>query len=87
MLYKIEAVKSGPKALRVDTYLATTSPNVIDPRTKEIRESLRRRSEIYGCRIVPSRKIRELAYLQISKDPSLTKEVANLFKITRETTI
>jgi len=87
VLYKIEAVKSGPKALRVDTYLATTSPNVIDPRTKEIRESLRRRSEIYGCRIVPSRKIRELAYLQISKDPSLTKEVANLFKITRETTI
>lgn len=86
VLYKIEAVKSGPKALRVDTYLATTSPNVIDPNTGEIRESLRRRSEIYGCRIIPGRKITDLAGQQISNDPLLKNEVANLFRIDQEPT-
>jgi hypothetical protein len=53
VLYKIEAIKSGPKALRVDTYLATTSDNVLDPKKGSIREKLMRRSKIYGCKIIP----------------------------------
>jgi len=84
VLYKIEAIKSGPKALRVDTYLATTSDNIKDPQTGGIREKLFGRSKIYGCSIIPGWRIKELADLCISNDPRLTFEVANAFGIKTE---
>ncbi|MFB3764597.1 MAG: Card1-like endonuclease domain-containing protein [Methanotrichaceae archaeon] len=79
VLYKIEAVKSGPKALRVETYLATTSDNVKDPHRRGIKEKLLRRSKIYGCSIIPGWKIKEIADLYLSNDPRLSSEVANAF--------
>ncbi|MBN1236756.1 MAG: DUF1887 family protein [Methanotrichaceae archaeon] len=84
VLYKIEAIKSGPKALRVDTYLATTSDNVLDPKKGEIKEKLLKRSKIYGCNIIPGWKIKEIADLYISNDPRLAVEVAKEFGIKSE---
>ena len=52
VLYKIEAIKSGLRAIRVKTYLATTSDNVIDPQKGGIKEPLLRRADIYDCKIV-----------------------------------
>lgn len=84
VLYKIEAIKSGPKALRVDTYLATTSDNVLDPKKGRIREKLMRRSKIYGCKIIPGWKIKEIADLYLSNDPRLSVEVTKEFGIKLE---
>ena len=84
VLYKIEAIKSGPKALRVDTYLATTSDNILDPKKGGIREKLIRRSKIYGCKIIPAWKIRDLADFVISNDPRLAAEVSKEFGIKTE---
>jgi hypothetical protein len=84
VLYKIEAIKSGPKALRVDTYLATTSDNVLDPKKGDIKEKLMRRSKIYGCKIIPGWKIREMADHSLLKDPRLEAEVAKEFGIKSE---
>jgi hypothetical protein len=79
VLYKIEAVKSGPKALRVKTYLATTSDNIKDHSECVIKEKLLRRSKIYGCNIVPGWRIKEMAELYISNDSRLRLEVADAF--------
>lgn len=84
VLYKIEAIKSGPKALRVDTYLATTSDNVKDSHRGGIREKLQRRSRIYGCKIVPGDKIKELADLYLSNDHKLSQEVSIVFGLKSE---
>lgn len=84
VLYKIEAIKSGPKALRVDTFLATTSDNVKDPRWGGIREKLQRRSKIYGCKIIPGDKIKDLADLYLSNDPRLHQEVSTVFGLKPE---
>ncbi|MDD2755211.1 MAG: DUF1887 family CARF protein [Methanothrix sp.] len=81
VLYKIEAIKSGPKALRVDTYLATTSDNVLDPKKGGIREKLTRRAKIYGCKIIPGWKIKELADLYLSNNPGLVDEITKEFGI------
>lgn len=79
VLYKIEAVKSGPKALRVETYLATTSDNIKDQAKRGIKEKLLRRSKIYGCNIIPGWRIKEMAELNRSNDPRLRLEVADAF--------
>jgi len=84
VLYKIEAIKSGPKALRVATYLATTSDNVMDLQKGGIKEKLWRRSKIYGCSIIPGGRIKEMADLCISNDSRLPFEVANAFDIKTE---
>jgi len=84
VLYKIEAIKSGPKALRVETYLATTSDNVKDPKKEDIKEKLKRRSKIYGCKIIPGWEIREIADLYLSSDPRLDQVVANSFGLKAE---
>ena len=84
VLYKIEAIKSGPKALRVDTYLATTSDNVLDLKKGGMREKLLRRSKIYGCKIIPGWRIKEIAGLYLSKDSRLNDEIAKEFGIKSE---
>jgi hypothetical protein len=84
ILYKIEAIKSGPRALKVATFLATTSDNIIDEKTAQIKESLKRRAEIYGCKIIPGKRIKELAELYLDSDPSLSDIVAKKFGIKKE---
>lgn len=87
VLYKIEAVKSGPKALRVNAYLAATSDNVKDPETGGIREKLLRRSKIYGCEIIPGWEIQRMADLYLSSDQGPNKEVADLFGLKPEVSL
>lgn len=81
ILYKIEAIKSGLRALRVKTFLAATSKNVIDPKKGGIKEALQRRADIYECKIIAGEKLRELADLCISKSPKLAERVAEEFEI------
>lgn len=78
-LYKIEAIKSGLTAIRMKTYLATTSPNVIDPDTRGIRKAVANRCSLYGCTIVHGEPLREMAELFLRKDPSLHERVAATF--------
>jgi hypothetical protein len=81
VLYKIEAIKSGLGAIRIKTYLATTSNNVIDPQKGGIREVLLRRADIYECKIIPGDRLRELAELYFLKSPKLPERVAEEFEI------
>jgi len=81
VLYKIEAIKSGLRALRVRTYLATTSDNVIDPLKGGIKEPLMRRADIYDCKIIAGEKPRELAELYFLKSSRLPERVAEEFEI------
>jgi hypothetical protein len=60
ILYKVEAVTRQFRALRVRSYLATTSNNVLDKEGK-VKSSLRTRSEIYNCKILTQRDITQLA--------------------------
>ncbi|MGA9097792.1 MAG: DUF1887 family CARF protein [Methanotrichaceae archaeon] len=87
VLYKIEAIKSGPKALRVETYLATTSDNVKDSHKGGIREKLQRRSRIYGCKIIPGWTIKEMADHYLSSDPKLSQEIADVFGLKTEASL
>lgn len=81
VLYKIEAIKSGLRALRVKTYLATTSDNVIDQHKGGIKESLLRRADIYECKIIAGDKLRELAELYFLKSLKLAERTAEEFEI------
>jgi len=81
VLYKIEAIKSGLRAIRVKTYLATTSDNVIDPQKGGIKEPLLRRADIYDCKIIAGGKLRELAELYFLKSPNLAERVSQEFEI------
>jgi len=69
--------------LRVKTYLATTSDNVIDPQTRGIKEPLIRRADIYECKIIPREKLREMAELYFMRSPKLEEKVAEEFEIKR----
>mgnify|MGYP003601873666 CR=1 FL=1 len=88
ILYKIEAIKSGPKALRVKSYLATTWPEVIDEKTGEIKEALKNRCDLYGCEIVHGAMLREMAKLYLNErsedKPGLSRMVADAFNINLE---
>jgi hypothetical protein len=81
VLYKIEAIKSGLRATRVKTYLATTSDNVIDPQKGGIKEPLLRRADIYECKIIAGGKLRELAELYFLNSSKLSERVAKEFEI------
>ncbi len=73
---RIEAIKSSLRALSVNTYLATTSDNVIDPQTGGIKEPLLIRADIYDCKIIPGWKLREMAKLYFLKNPKLAERVS-----------
>jgi len=81
VLYKIEAIKSGLRAIRVKTYLATTSDNVIDPQKGVIKKPLLRRADIYECKIIAGGKLKELAELYFLNSPKLAERVAEEFEI------
>ena len=79
VLYKIEAIKAGLRALRVGAVLATTSPNIIDRNTNEIRQALVNRCRMYGFTIISGKTLKELAVRYRQKDPLLNDRVADLF--------
>ncbi|MDD1702850.1 MAG: DUF1887 family protein, partial [Methanoregula sp.] len=81
VLYKMEAVKAGLRALRVRAFLATTSPNIIDHATGRIREALIIRSKTYDFTIINGDTLKELAGMYLSGDPSLNDRVIGLFKL------
>jgi len=60
VLHKVEAVTRQFGALRVRSFLVTTSGNVFD-KDQQIKSSLRSRSEIYKCTIITVNDIIELA--------------------------
>ena len=61
VLYKVEAIKKHLGALRVKSYLATTSPIVIDKDTGKIYEHLATRSALYNCKIIEGEKLQKIA--------------------------
>lgn len=68
ILYKVEAIKKHLGALRVKSYLATTSSNVIDKDTGKIYEQLSTRCALYNCKIIDGEKLQKIARMQL--DPS-----------------
>lgn len=80
-LYKIEAIKSGLTALRMKTYLATTSPNVIDLKSGGIRRSIANRCTLYGCTVIHGAPLKEMAELALRHDQSLPEKVAATFHL------
>lgn len=75
-LYKIEAIKASLKALRVRTYLATTSPNVIDKGTGMVKAAIQNRCSLYDCPIIHGEMLREMADLYLKNDSALQQKVA-----------
>lgn len=80
-LYKIEAVKAGLMAIRMKTYLATTSPNVIERNTGDIKPSVANRCKLYNCMIIHGKPLKEMAELFLKSDPSLHEKVAAAFHL------
>lgn len=76
-LYKIEAIKKQLGALNIKSYLATTAPNVLNG--NEIREPIKNRAKLYNCTIIPSMKIREIAEMEINKNPLIVSTITDLF--------
>lgn len=80
-LYKIEAIRKQLGALRVRSYLVTTSDNVIDPNTRKIKEHLANRANLYECAIVKPDDVRGLARMYLAGDEGLSRGVAKVFSI------
>jgi hypothetical protein len=59
VLYKVAAIAHQLRALRVQSYLATTSSSILDDRS--LRTIIRERAELYNCRILTDDTIRSLA--------------------------
>ncbi len=59
-LYKIEAITRQFRALRVRSFLATTSTNLLDP-GGNIKPSVRDRASLYNCRFLTTPDIQKLA--------------------------
>ncbi|MEM2096861.1 MAG: DUF1887 family CARF protein [Methanothrix sp.] len=78
-LYKIEAIRRQLGALRVQSYLVTTSENVIDSGTGKVKEHLENRSMLYGCTIIDPRRVAELARMYLAGDAQLNAKVAQVF--------
>lgn len=67
ILYKVEAVTRQFRALRVRSYLATTSSNVLD-KDHKLKSPLRTRSEIYNCKILTANEVVRLADESVTTD-------------------
>lgn len=83
-LYKIEAVKAGLVAIRMKTYLATTSPNVVEQGTGRIKPSVANRCKLYNCTIIHGEPLKEMAKLFLNNDPSLRERVAATFHLNQQ---
>lgn len=60
ILYKIESVRKQLGALRVKSYLATTTTNIL--KDGRIKESFANRASLYDCTIITLDKIKDLAH-------------------------
>ncbi|MBM3677893.1 MAG: DUF1887 family protein [Actinobacteria bacterium] len=60
ILYKIEAVMEGFRALRVGKCLATTARSLADAEG-HLKDAVRRRARLYDCAVITAREIRVLA--------------------------
>jgi len=78
LIYEIAGIKSQLKALRVRTYLVTTSDKVKGDE-ETIKKDLLLRSKAYDCDIIPGWEIRNLANLYLDKDKSLSGTVFKTF--------
>lgn len=78
LIYEIAGIKSQLQALRVKTFLATTSDKVKD-KEETVKKDLLLRSKVYDCDIIPSWEIRNLASLFLTQDRSLSKNVYKTF--------
>jgi len=65
ILYKVEAVTRQFRAIRVQSFLATTGAKVLGA-DQQIKRTLRDRSDIYNCRILTTSTIQDLARPSIS---------------------
>lgn len=72
VLHKLEAVVRQFRALRVNSYLATTSPNILD-KDGMLRPGVRNRAAVYGSRIIDQSNIKQLA-----ADPDSVETVRNM---------
>ncbi|HOV51313.1 MAG: hypothetical protein A4E44_02256 [Methanosaeta sp. PtaB.Bin018] len=82
-LYKIEAIRKQLGAIKVKSYLVTTSNNIIDPETKNVREHLATRAKHYDCTIIDPEKIFRIAQMMRSADPGVSEKISELFNIIR----
>ncbi|NPV63065.1 MAG: DUF1887 family protein [Methanotrichaceae archaeon] len=83
-LYKVEAVKKQLGALNIKSYLATTSPNVLNG--SNIRDAIADRARLYNCIIIPSLKIQSLALMEIKRDPEIVNKLSQAFTINKAVT-
>jgi hypothetical protein len=84
-LYKVEAIKKQFRALKVNTWLATTSENVIDVNTGKINEGLASRAALYNYHIITGEQLQRIAKKQL-EDPSsseLIELIVSEFKLNR----
>jgi len=72
VLYKIEAVTRQFRALRVHSFLASTSSHLLD-KDNNLKRSLADRAAIYRCRFVKRDDVKRLA--QRPDDPALIRDV------------
>ncbi|MDI6718600.1 MAG: DUF1887 family CARF protein [Methanomicrobiales archaeon] len=80
-LYKIEATKSQLSAIRVSTFLCTTSNNILETESA-IRKHIKRRAELYKCDIVPRNAIMEWATCCLQRDAEkLDRSIRETFRI------
>ena len=87
ILYKVEAIKKHLGALRVKSYLATTSPIVIDKNTGKIYEHLATRSALYNCQIIDGEKLKEIAEMQLDpgkESSTIVKSIASTFNLEKK---
>ena len=87
ILYKVEAIKKHLGALRVKSYLATTSPIVIDKKTGEIYKHLKTRSALYNCKIIEGENLQKIAEMQLDPGKSsseLVELIASTFDLGRK---
>jgi len=61
VLYKVEAVTRQFRALRVKSWLATTSDHVLDRNSGKLKDSLANRAAIYNCNLLVRSQIEALA--------------------------
>ncbi|MDD4268942.1 MAG: DUF1887 family CARF protein [Pirellulales bacterium] len=61
VLYRIEAVIRQFRALRVQSWLATTSANLLDRQTGDVKTHIATRANIYGCHLILHDQIVKLA--------------------------
>jgi len=77
-LYKVEAIKKQLGALNVKSYLATTSPNILEIENEKIKKSIATRAKLYDCIIIPGSAISKLAKMELDKDSNVSPLISDI---------